>query len=471
MRKLIYIFIFLSFMGCDDFLDVNPKSKVVNDDLFQSDEGFQDALYGVYSAMVTDVLYGKRLAYEYTDISAQYYDFDQTSLNRYDIAQLIFGQGSKAKREIESVWEKMYEAISYNNNILYNLEDKTKEEIRYYDLYKGEALGLRAAMHFDLLRLFAVNSNSSDAEALNRAIPYVMNYSYDVTPFSSVEDVYGFIIKDLKDAEALLELDDNLIVNPRKSGGFTFIDARITHMNLYAVQAMLARVYWQKKDMENASIYAKKVIDSGKFPLMYKTDLIDKLASVMSMEETIWGLYDRGYYVNPFGDFVDKKDRLYVVSSLVASYEVESELGKDYRSDWFDGEFLKLVNYKAVELTDSYNDEDGYMGINMIRIPEMYFIMAEALIDTDNTKAIEYFDAVLEARGIVGLADRVDPIVLTKEMINIERRKEFIGEGQEWFRMKRDYEDIYVYSSGETISGSDIAYKWNYPNIEDRMNK
>lgn len=52
----------------------------------------------------------------------------------------------------------------------------------------------------------------------------------------------------------------------------------------------------------------------------------------------------------------------------------------------------------------------------------------------------------------------------------IERRKEFVGEGQEWFRMKRELEDVNVYLTGMTLTGSDATYKWPYPDIEDERN-
>ncbi len=88
------------------------------------------------------------------------------------------------------------------------------------------------------------------------------------------------------------------------------------------------------------------------------------------------------------------------------------------------------------------------LGINMIRIPEMYFIMAEALLETDIDKATKYYDAVVESRGVLGIEKRIDGTVLTRHMIMEERRKEFIGEGQEWYRMKRENEDIKLSISG-----------------------
>ena len=51
MRKIgIYILAGLLFLcgGCNNWLDVRPKSQVKEGDLFQSASGFQDALTGIY---------------------------------------------------------------------------------------------------------------------------------------------------------------------------------------------------------------------------------------------------------------------------------------------------------------------------------------------------------------------------------------------------------------------------------------
>ena len=44
-------------------------------------------------------------------------------------------------------------------------------------------------------------------------------------------------------------------------------------MNLYAVQALLARVYWEKGDLETAKNYAMKVIECPFFKMEEKTDV------------------------------------------------------------------------------------------------------------------------------------------------------------------------------------------------------
>ena len=66
-----------------------------------------------------------------------------------------------------------------------------------YRIYKGEALGLRAFLHLDLLRMFAP-SYASNAQA--PAIPYVMTYSTAVTPQSTVDKVLDYVIADAREA-------------------------------------------------------------------------------------------------------------------------------------------------------------------------------------------------------------------------------------------------------------------------------
>lgn len=420
MKKLTYILFLLVLVGCNDFLDINPKSIVVNDDLFKNDEGFQDALYGVYSAMAESKLYGKALTIENIELCAQNFYSTNTTLKYKALSKLEFVD-SDASSYLEDIWETMYETIGYTNNILQNLEEKSSNDLRYYKLYKGEALALRAVMHFDLLKLYAVNINSTNAKSLSRAIPYVKKYRYKITKFSSVEEVYNNIIADLKTAEQLLVEDKNNISYPRKSGGEYFTDSRITHLNIYAVQALLARVYWQKNDMQNAALYAKKVINSDKFHFMEKTDLKNKLASVMSMKETIWGLYKYTFWKETQKIFEENtSSSLKLAPFFTTIYNVDPTQGKDYRIDWIKEDatgkpyLAKLYNTQIIESGGTtYNDSNGYLGINMIRIPEMYLIMAEYLINTNKEEALKYYDALITARGLIGLKERGED--LTKD--------------------------------------------------------
>ncbi len=67
----------------------------------------------------------------------------------------------------------------------------------------------------------------------------------------------------------------------------------------------------------------------------------------------------------------------------------------------------------------------------------MYYIMAEALLDSDKETATWYFDQVLESRGLTPLSQRTTSQELTQKLINLERFKEKFGEGQTFFKLKR----------------------------------
>ncbi len=95
----------------------------------------------------------------------------------------------------------------------------------------------------------------------------------------------------------------------------------------------------------------------------------------------------------------------------------------------------------------------------------MYYIMAEALLESDPDTATDYFDAVIKTRGLDALGEQGHTV--TADDLYIERRKEFYGEGLHWTDMKRLGKDIKV-SASVTRPGSDVnTYKIPYPKSED----
>lgn len=471
MKKIIYILLLASCgWSCSNFLDVNPKAEVIDDDMFSTASGVEDALYGVYSSLSDGSLYGSYLSVYYPELMAQ--NFVDDGIKGTKIGMLELGD-LYLEDQITSIWKQAYRTIGYVNNIIINLEKKEADVFKHYNVYLGEALGLRAFLHFDLLRYYAVHVTSKDEGAKAHAIPYVTTYEFYVTPFSSVTEVYDKIIKDLERSIELLTEDESLMEAERTGRASGFVSARETHFNLYAAEATLARVYWMKGDLKNAKIYAKKVIDSQKFPLVDKTEVESMIQSKLSFKETIWGIYTR--------DFGTSMRALFIKSTgidLASDWEdlyLDSEGpegGMDYRRFWFDVDpdkdavtCLKLINYEYLADPNAY-DEPVILGINMIRIPEMYYIMAEALLDEDVDSATDYLDIVVKARGMIGFKDRVPARKLTLDDIMLERRKEYYAEGQEWFCMKRQNRDVFSIIGAMTLKGSDKIYCLPIPEEE-----
>lgn len=75
-RNILYGFIFLFFLtSCNNWLDVDLVNKVEESKLFKSEQGFREALAGVYSSMSKANMYGRRLTYGVVDVLAQTYDY------------------------------------------------------------------------------------------------------------------------------------------------------------------------------------------------------------------------------------------------------------------------------------------------------------------------------------------------------------------------------------------------------------
>ena len=125
---------------------------------------------------------------------------------------------------------------------------------------------------------------------------------------------------------------------------------------------------------------------------------------------------------------------------------VKGVSGLDFRpTAYFTSVYMGgTAKYRLSKFTDIYDLQnnasarpaDLIQGINMIRLPEMYYIAAECLLDRDYQKALDYFNAVVTNRGLDALSGAGEE-TLTQEVINTERYKEKIGEGQTYFNIKR----------------------------------
>jgi len=438
--------------GCSGFLDVNPKGETFDADMFNSAEGYEDAIYGIYSELsLNDALYGGNLMWMPEAMGQNI-----TAVSDYRFGNLAAAdwKGTGPTNLRKTVWSEAYQVINHLNNIIQHAEDGGSDEFKYSGLYLGESLALRALIHFDLLRLFGAPVWASDSKKA-KAIPYVRTYSFDITPYSSVDEVYDFVIGDLKRAEELLAADQELVpaVRTNSAGGFT--DARITHMNLYAVQALLARVYWSRNDLNNAAIYAQKVIDSGKFSFRPLSSFVQADGGTLDLNETIFGFYSIGCQKSNATKYrvagYSSSASFSLASDWKTLYEEGIGTGSDHRlTSWFDDSGQTLI--KTVNVTvaggSSYTGK-SIVGVNILRIPEMYYIMAEYYLSVNPSMAADFYNAVIQTRGLEPVADGR----LTSDMLFTERRKEFYGEGFTWHEMKREGRDIKT-ALGAVLSGS-----------------
>lgn len=459
--------IVLATASCDDFLDVRPKAEKLERDLFTSTQGFQDAAYGVYATLGNDSLYGKSLTWGVNEILAQnLHSSDQTleALARYN-----YTGDANVRAIFSGIWQKAYETIGYANNVLDQIEKWDGGELLFRNTIKGEMLGVRAMLHFDLLRLYAPTRPEAEG------IPYVKTYNYEVKPFLTVAQDYENIIADLREAEQLLADDEQELTYPRATDTYhKYRTALETHCNIYAVRALLARVCWTKGDNAEAARYARLVIDSGKFPLVNPEEVKDYLAGTLSPKETLFGVYSARYrqtcqeYLYDYQSFktITPYSNLEGANYPHPYTEVYAQdqpaTAQDFRMQGHfvqkNGycQFLKTVDYYGIQDHSPASRASLIPGITLLHSSEMYLIAADALLDTDYATAIRLFDEETAHRGLPSYAARGER--LTHEVLFNEYRKEMFGEGQTWFNMKRLSRTIQTNSDLADIPGTDKQY-------------
>ena len=276
-KKLRYMMLCLSLFafGCNDWLDVQPKSQVKEEDLFSSESGFRDALTGIYALMGRVETYGGNSTMGFMDMLAQTYskvDYDYEDALKYNYKE------EHVKGIVDTMWSSNYNAIANCNYLLQNIEKKgsvMSERLR--NVVEGEALALRAFLHFDLLRGYAPSYKMGKDEP---AIPYVREVTNSPVVQSTVAEVLEYILTDLKTAQALLkpvdpigpsfaEYNDKLEYGMDEyitDDGFWLY--RKSRLNYYGVTALMARVYLCQENLTDALACAQEVIDSKRFEFM-----------------------------------------------------------------------------------------------------------------------------------------------------------------------------------------------------------
>ena len=143
MKKILYRLLVgtvILLTGCESWLDVQPRTKIKSDDLFETEAGFKDALVGVYTLMKSEPLYGREMTFGFVEVLTNGYGYNSTYANaaKWNYTDLT------VRPLVDNIWSKMYNTLANVNNLLDNI-DSHKDVFTgdNYNIIKGEALGLR----------------------------------------------------------------------------------------------------------------------------------------------------------------------------------------------------------------------------------------------------------------------------------------------------------------------------------------
>lgn len=430
IKILILISCAFLFTACNKWLDVDLADKVTEEKIFSTPQGYQEALAGVYSAMAGPGLYGKKLSMEDIDILAQYYNYDGVSAT-YEKWKTYDYLDAGSESRLLSIWRSMYAGISGANNIIkWASKDEGVLLPQDRDQFLGEAYALRAYLHFDLIRMFCPDVKLSPQ---TEGIPYNLEFGVSLPPIYTVEENVQLVIDDLMEADRLLSNDPINSVKPYELLSKNDADKYVARMNRYGVKAMLARVSLARGDKASAIKYAEEVVESGRFKLLdfASADKSDKEIDMLFSDEHIFSLRNKGlseYSIAlHYPEITDQSTRFAFLPFIGMSPVYEGNNDDIRYIKWFstaNGNFIKF---------NIGNKDKFFPKMPMIKLSEMYLILAECYLGKDDLQAQSYINTLRSHR----IRNNSPWSYLTQDYLMQEMKREFVGEGQLWYAYKR----------------------------------
>lgn len=449
--------------SCSDWLKVDMEDGILESMLFEDNEGFLVALNGIYTNLNT--VYSSFFSMGAIDVMAQYYNVQQNSTHSYYVYANYNYSDNTFDSASGSLWTNLYSLIA-NTNLLLSHCDEEGSAIssRYYDMVKGEALALRAMMHFDMLRFYGPIYSESTASQTSIAYLEEAN-NRDMLPLLSASEVVQKVLRDLNEASSLLANDSIRTAGVNSSESEDVNEGndfryRQYRLNYYAVQTLLARTYLWIGDKQQAYNIAKAMIDEVEeretFPwvtssMATNSSYPDRVFST----EVIFGLYNtsrENLFDNLFASDLEGDALTFAGGVSGSASKVESFYGEgsnmDYRRRMWEGLTSEtgntegssttssasyLLKYEDITPSSSNNIDYSYRYmIPLMRMSEVYLIAAECT--NDLTEATSYINGIRLHRNV---ADVAPTSIDLQDYITNEFAREVIGEGQLFFYYKR----------------------------------
>lgn len=479
MKKIIYTMIIACttlFASCDSWLEVKPYDQIAEGELQKSEEGYQKMLNGIYIDLNSDALYGQTLSVEMIEVMGGAYTIgtDNSVWGNYKDLSSYQYNTEYWRNRLDQTWNKAYALILNCNKILETIDgNKNLFTDGSYYIIKGEALALRAMLHFDMLRLFGpVYSKDSD----KKAIPYYTKQTNSPEPILTAQEVMEKITTDYEDALNYLANDpvktEGTMMSSPEDGSSNFLRYRALRLNYYAVEALMARAYLYMGNKTEAFKYATDVIktaDQNIFPFVDKNLVIgspadpDRIFSsevLFALTNTSRGTIHKNFFdPSRLPNYVFRMDDS-MMSNLVYGGAATTGGYQDdyrYRACWMaTGSNRYFYKYSDMVANGSIQNTM----IPMVRLGEMFLIAAESQ-SGDLKAGVQYVNALRRNRGVASLT------TLTPDLLKYEYIRELYGEGQLFYLYKRLNSDIITSAtSSKNPKASDLIFVVPLPDTE-----
>ncbi|GAB3537304.1 RagB/SusD family nutrient uptake outer membrane protein [Pontibacter brevis] len=457
----------MAFSSCEDVIDVEPEFQRDANQIFTSLDDYQFALTGAYAQFRQVGYYasGGQTTGTWSTLPDMMSDnlvqTDEDLGNWSNQTNWIY---TADESDIAIAWLAAYSVINQSNLVLRNIEQFSDTDPERVNRIRGQALAIRAMVHFDLLRYWG---ESFDRNSTALGVPYKTTVDPEDMPARlTVSETYDNIFSDLEEAESLLGNVDTDINTSNRA----YIDQTVA-------RAILARVSLYAEEYAAAEQYATLVIEE--IPLAEREDFADIWTDAFYDDEVIWSVAFNAGEGTPSGgvhNAPSNRNRFRPSEELVEEYNEDADIRFDtyfaYRDVRADGDSINptVIKPDTRRILNKFTTRgtalDNLVDWKVFRTGEMYLIRAEARAKSgDMLGALEDLNTLRAAR-IAGYV----PVVLTGQAlidaIAMERRKELFGEGHRWFDVKRTTRNLVREDCGTTTANCTLepnAREWAWP--------
>lgn len=312
--------------------------------------------------------------------------------------------------DADAAFLQMYAVIA-NCNIVINSNIAVDPNIAGHavaiDYVKGQALALRALVHYDLVRLFGQQHVGVGGGGMNSlGVAYVKQYLdvNDMKPKrSTVGEVKTFIYADLD--QALTIMDKNLDKGDKKA------------IRTVAVNAIKARVALYFGDWSIAKTASQAVLSSGAARVLTVTEYAESFKAILQPNSI--------FELSFISDDNRGNDSLYNIFNNTAYGDVVvlQDLKNQFSSTDVRGTMINVAEKSRLRNTGKFVKHD--INVALFRFEEMLLINAEASfrLDAADASALTNLNLVATNRGAAAYAS------VSVANILLERRKELCFEG------------------------------------------
>ena len=410
-RFIAFIALVLNSTSCDDFVEVPlPNSQLTGTTVFESELTANAAMAQIYiqlrdGGILTGLPTGGSL-------NLGLYSDELRDYTTSAISQPIYNNSlTDDNATVGSLWRLSYSQIYNVNSIIEGLNSSTSLSTSFKEQLKGEALFVRALVHFYLMQIYG-------------NIPYIKTTNYEINrqvPRQTSTEVYNAIVIDLEESIELLSE--------------TYVSADNARPNKMAARALLARVFLYMDRNADAIEQASNVIGSSLY--VWETDL--NKVFLRNSTTTIWQFASATAVRNTNEGttfiFVSGPPPLCALQNdFINAFEVGDQRKVKWTKAVTNGTTTWHHPFKYKLRTATSSSQEYSV---VLRLAEQYLIRAEARAkEGDLSGAIEDIDLIRNTAGLPNTTAVTNSEILDE--IQKQRRFELFTEyGHRFFDLKR----------------------------------